>query len=1449
MSAERIGNPRNKGGRGSFTSLISMAILFVLLLISPSFAQTTYEARNATVSPDYGYVDFTYSSQIEIAGDNTDVSGKFKVKLKIYNEGNLVQEEASLERRLSSDEMGAKLSDPFVFGPYNFERDFGIANTSNATFEFIVYKSGSEVARVMRRGPTVENPAPIIQYDDSPYFVQSLSVSASFKDMEGLTPSCHLEISGPFGSDEERSWKTKDVSCKGAGNVYTCTVTEDLSPYQEGGNFSFLLVYNNLRLDPIVDGPHNFTVGPYEPTVELFQIPPELDYNDFSIKAYVDDLGRNVVGGIPVGSSAKVVMTHPGREPIQIDRSQPRIEGGYLVFEWDEEDIKLNRSDVNLSKIQPFEGWIEYKNDNWNYDANSTKVSFAVVEEVPILKLSYDPTVYVREGEMVDQEIKAIVCYSKGAGDLVLEIDGPNFEFEDSSRGSELGEDERQYEWQVRFNESHMYNNYTLSLTYIHSSVEGGAYRFEDRTVQVLPVYVDFEEASVDPRNGCWNDTFRYSVQVNSSAEMDVALQTYNPCELEWVDWSSRRASCGKSTLDWAISPFGYECDEMGWTFSKYRFKARFEGVEYGSRAYSGPTFSGKEPILSDLGYHPVVYVSKGSDTSQEVQAVVECVFGMGELELAIKGPGMEFEDTKRGVPLGGDRYLYEWNVPFDETHAHNNYILYLTYIHPSVEGGALNFTDSEDRIMQVLPISVEFEEAFVSPEEGCWNDTFHYSVQMNSSAEMDIVLQTYNPCSYEWEDWGAKEAHPGESSLNWSISPFWYKCAEMDQNIAKYRFKVTSGDFDHVSRAYPGPDLCIIPKLVDLDFERVIYVSEGSEAYQVIWATVEYCLGMGDLNLAITGPNMNFNNKTDGVDLGGNRYLYTWHIPFNEDNEGDHRISLSYAHPSLEGSEHLFEDYSMEVITEADDFSEPKLVDLVYEPLIFVDKENDTDQIIGAKVFSPEGRGELVMNLTGPDKRLENSIAGESVDGIYVYNWSIPFNWTNAHNSYKISLTYVLRGEAYTLGDRLMTVVPQNGESAPAIWEPTLNLEYDRTLYIPEEGSANQIISATINYPLVTSGELVLNLAGPDKRIENTSLGKYLGDNRSLYEWQVPFERKNAEKTYKISLKYNHTGLPNGGYKFADRYMRVEASSESAADIVEFKNGMVTPENGSVFVSYTYCVEINTSLPSCDVALQILDPGSSIWASRGIVQYDGSDETLCWPNVQVGSNKDGQAKYRFVCGKSTSEAYSGPDLQVPSVEGTVEPTRGIVESFSAEENDLYPFVYTARFENWSLEENLWVELLVKAPNSNWVTVGARKQYDPSEGRVTWTVKPFSDPRALERADELLGKKTEFKFLINGIESEVFEGPEIEVIYGNLNFGEMGSKYKYMANVNSTQNLTIDLMYSQDNLVWTNVKKPQNYVASSGQKTMTWTSLPAYYFYELDIEFRELEVEGKDESV
>jgi hypothetical protein len=1320
--------------------LLFISIISALFLVLPGAAQSGYEIRNAVVTPEYGYEDFSYSAQVWMSEQAASKVGiiavtRFSLKLNIYNNGELIHSE-------SSDQTGMGKTS-FSFGPYSFKDRFGIEQTSNATFEYVFYAGGQQVAKTPRlKGPIVQPPAMTgtPAFEKNPYFFQDISVSAGFRDLEGLDPKpvCHLEITGPLGTNESRSWNTDDVPCRSSGkSAYTCTLKEDLSAYRDGGNFSFNIVYSNLKVDPLTFGPYNVSLRTYSPAVERLNIARLLDYTNFSIQATVRDAAAGVEGSSPEDGLARLVIFHPQKGEISFSSSEPQVSGERLVYTWTNENdpALFNRSDVQVSKTEPLQARIEYENEKWDYAAKSSNVSFRVIEEIPRLDLQYPADVYVSSGESSSQEITATVIFAKGPGDMNFRLSGPALSINQTDRGTALGGNRYQYRWPVTFDDRHVNNNYTLSLSFAHNLVEGGRYDFEDKTIHVSPINVQFSDSAVAPAAGLWNDSYSYSLQMNSTVPLKVQLQTYDPCSNEWIKKESKEAFPGSSSLDWTLKPFGYECREMAEQGAKYRFKASFAGEEIASsRAYEGPAFLGAKPTLVSLDSDPVVYVSEGSESSSSVQAVVEYAAGQGQAILRLEGPEKSIEKSALGIALGAGRYRYDWSLPFEAEDVGKSFNYTIGYAHSSLAEEMW----LAERTIAVQPVAITFGEANVAPDSGRWNDSYAYLVPVDASVDMKVALEVYNPCSREWVERASAAASPGGSLVNLTAKPFKYKCAEAEGKEASYRFAALFAGERIVSDVYSGPMINGgKPELVSLEYTPVLYVAKDSTAYQVIRATIESTLGPGRARLSIKGPEMDFEEELDGAFLGGEHYTYTWSMPFGPENVGEHAISLSYLNQEIPGGEVSFPTESMTVIEETvPDSSQPQLLYLDYSPILYIEGSENVLQNITAEVFSPEGKGELNLAITGPDKKAADSVLGEEKgEGVYIYRWSEPYDATNIGKSYTISSTYLLGKESYAFNDRIMSVAGKD-DTVPQIWEPALNLRYDPIVDIPAAADAEglQHIKATVIYPDGV-GDLRLNISGEKRQFEETLQPASSSENRSLYEKNVPFNSTHAGKSYKISLSYLHPDLPGGEYRFTDYFMRVRLESG--------------------------------------------------------------------PNI-------------------------APTEELPEIKGYVSPERGVLQAWQ-EKDRLYSFTYTAEIENLSSGEMPWVELSVKAPGRFWKLVGEKQQYDPAHGNLSWTVKPFYDTEFIGTA--------EFKFLVDGRESEVFKGPEIVAIYKDLSYQKstIPNRFNYLGKINSSINLTVDLLSSGDNLNWRNIGKPQKYIAGSNEVPMTWKDQTALRYFEFDI--------------
>jgi len=1339
--------------------LICVCLISAFCLAPTCAADQYYQITNAIVTPEYGYEDFTYSADVALSAEAARKEGEiavtnFKLSLIIYNNNEQKYTETITQRGKTS----------FVFGPYNFKNRFGIEETDNATFEFSLNVDGHTANTGKLLGPIFHPPimTGIPSFEKNPYFFQGISVSAGFKDMDGLqpVPTCHLEVMGPLGGNASRIWNTPEVSCLASGKSnYACTLAQDLSIYRNGGNFSFKLVYNNLKLDPLTYGPYNISLQPYNPALEKVAIPKLIDYTNFTIQAYVKDAGAKMIGGIPQGSIARLIISHPQKGEIAHASSEPKVRADSLVYEWTQDDIPalFNRSDVQLSKAGPFLAKVVYRNENWNYEAEKSNISFKVVEEIPqLVDLQFPSTVYLRADESTTQDITVTVGFSKSAGDMNLMLSGPDQDLNLTEKGVPLGGNRYQYKWPVTFSDRNINNNYTLKLSLVHPMLDGGRYTFEDKFIKVLPLSVRFSQADVSPPTGLWNDSYTYSMKIDTTiVPLEVRLQTYDPCSSEWMDKDAKKAMAESSLLNWTLSPFSYECKEMQQQRAKYRFKASFAGNEYTSEPYEGPTFTGGNPILVSLDSDQVVYVSEGRKTTSSVQAVIEYAPGNGEAVLRLNGTEKSIEKTSQGVSQGGNRYLYDWSLPFDEADIGRNFSYTINYKHPSLP---TELTLGEKTI-EVKPLSIVFKDASVAPFKGRWNDTFEYSVAANTSVETKVALEIYNPCGREWEEKTSGIASPGQSLVNLTAEPFKHKCVEVEGKNASYRFIASFAEEEFKSDVNLGPMISGgQPELVSIDYTPVLHVTKNSAAYQSVKATVDFPQEQDEMQTLITAPDGTIETEEmKGVYLGGTRYMYIWTGEFGAEDLGNYSFSLKNAHPETAGGEVAFT-ADMQVVLEESSQLKPMAVgDVSYLPVLFVTLEKGASQEFSAEVFSPGGQGSMSLQLkgAGKDKKADMTVSDLGA-GRYRYDYAEPFDAKNAGNSYMFSLDYQLDGQSYSLFNDHIMQVALEGTEPEAIWEPKLILEYDPTLYVPEGNMAEQLIRATINYS-ETGGILKLALTGPEQDSKQDMVDRMIGIDSYLYQATVPFEEKHIGNNYTISLAFNHSSLGND-FRFTDRYMRV----------------------------------LRKEAPSSQ------------------------------PDYSGAGN-----------GRQKNLPFDDPYV---TVVGNVTPANGIIQAWD-EKDPLYALTYTLELQNWSSSEVPWIELSVRAHGSDqpWKIVGEKKRFNPSIGKVSWTLKPFWETPFIGRA--------EYRFLIDEAETQSFEGPEIFAVISSPTDSWTSKIHIFKAAFNSSENLTICLVGGDTKLPekimsWKPRGQCNDYAAGSGEQTLTWQETeyrPLYYDFDIKV--------------
>jgi len=177
-------------------------------------------------------------------------------------------------------------------------------------------------------------------------------------------------------------------------------------------------------------------------------------------------------------------------------------------------------------------------------------------------------------------------------------------------------------------------------------------------------------------------------------------------------------------------------------------------------------------------------------------------------------------------------------------------------------------------------------------------------------------------------------------------------------------------------------------------------------------------------------------------------------------------------------------------------------------------------------------------------------------------------------------------------------------------------------------------------------------------------------------------------------------------------------------------------------------------------------------------------------------------------------------DDSMVTVVGNVTPSAGVIQAWD-EKDPLHALTYTLKLQNWSFEQAPWIELSVR-PNGTdqpWMIVGGKKRFNPAAGSVSWTLKPFWDTPFLGPA--------QYKFLIDGAETQTFEGPEIIAVVSNAGDSLNGRVHDFWATVNSSENLTVCLVGGNNAIpelikTWTTKSQCQDYQFGAGEQTFKW---------------------------
>jgi hypothetical protein len=287
----------------------------------------------------------------------------------------------------------------------------------------------------------------------------------------------------------------------------------------------------------------------------------------------------------------------------------------------------------------------------------------------------------------------------------------------------------------------------------------------------------------------------------------------------------------------------------------------------------------------------------------------------------------------------------------------------------------------------------------------------------------------------------------------------------------------------------------------------------------------------------------------------------------------------------------------------------------------------------------------------------------------------------------------------------------------------------------------------------------------------------------------------------------------------------------------VEFQNNSLSPEWGPFDMPFNYSIDIMAAKP-IDVELNVWDVGNKRYNSAGRLKYSSPDqwERLEWKDVKTTSVTDaaGESKYYYsfyyegsespisTTYEKTGKYYSGPVLSVIGLNNwTVMPKNGTLFS---------PYTYSVQV--LTRLPSCDIVLQTAPPGSDmWLDKGAIT-YSGANNTLVWRNIGF-DPN-----NEEVGNAS-YRFIWGDTVLGEFIGPNIDVAQRNITWNPIKGtdRFDYKVEVRSSRPLlTIELVYTDDGMVWERSNLTQKYESAASEwKELIWKNQPWHKTIRFDV--------------
>ena len=320
-----------------------------------------------------------------------------------------------------------------------------------------------------------------------------------------------------------------------------------------------------------------------------------------------------------------------------------------------------------------------------------------------------------------------------------------------------------------------------------------------------IPPSVGFKNASVEPEIGASETKFSYNVTMNATKEGIACLeiQCLPGGYFKPVGCYDYNGNDELVPYKWNVTSEEYCDKEIG--KCKYRFYFQDDtGTKISSNVYEGPEVIIEQftnfSVNPDRGLNSTFFnFTADLNTTKEGNTTVTLQVRSAKADW-IDVTNKSYKNDGKSIPITFNICINTSNIPEKEN------LISEWRKNEVIEWRVKGLINESSTINTTYDIGLTWHDPSFSQEEGWWNDTFNFSVNVNAEVKGEVELKVR--CK-DWKSVGnwSYNNTPNPQTLSWEGVRV---CEERYEGSTSYNFTFHCGDIQYSSPTYDGPEVFI---------------------------------------------------------------------------------------------------------------------------------------------------------------------------------------------------------------------------------------------------------------------------------------------------------------------------------------------------------------------------------------------------------------------------------------------------------------------------------------------------------------------------------------------------------------------------------------------------------------------------------------------------------------